>query len=306
MKQKYYRTYITTFETSTGLKYYAGMHESKYEDPKDDPYFGSGTVIRRAVKKYGKECIKSVEWFEHQTKDDMLLEEVRLISYLKSLYDESCLNIHSGGYGGNTLLYASDEEKESWAFKIGYTQRNRTPEYKAELSSKLSKSAKMERSSRSTEKKAEVAAKRKQTMDSRTPEEIEQYSHNVSVGTKLGWKNMPPEKRKKFGINQSKLITNMWATMDADTREDRLSGIRNRARKSEVWHNPLYSILWKVWNELGRPTKRSGIQNYCRSNNITDLDLKAIIKHFKKVVDNECALLYDVTQLSNITSGDEE
>lgn len=107
---KFYRTYITKVNLSSGIKYYAGKHESEYENPIDDPYVGSGMILKRAIAKYGISCIVGVEWFEHteNTVDD---EEVKLISQLKEKHGELCVNIASGGTGGHTQKYSSEEDK---------------------------------------------------------------------------------------------------------------------------------------------------------------------------------------------------
>lgn len=108
----FYRTYVTKFETSSGEKIYCGMHKSTHINPLSDPYCGSGLILRNAISKYGVSCIKSVEWFEHSTEEEMIEAEILLIS---SMVDNpNCTNIAYGGFGGNALRYASDERKEAF------------------------------------------------------------------------------------------------------------------------------------------------------------------------------------------------
>lgn len=133
---KYYRTYITTFETSTGLKVYAGKRGSKYENPKDDPYTGSGKLIRNAVKKYGPDCIQSIQWFDHIDETEMNTAETELILECKAKYGSKCVNLAKGGEGGYTLEYATDERKAEASAKRGAALKEAfaRPEVKAKKS----------------------------------------------------------------------------------------------------------------------------------------------------------------------------
>lgn len=123
MKPIYYRTYIFEFLTSSGVKYYAGKRKSRFKYPTDDPYNGSGRIITRAVAKYGVDSILRKKWFTHdmtsiEYPDEMLgLIEAELIDSCIFMYKDACCNLASGGSGGYTLKYASDEAKAKRALQ---------------------------------------------------------------------------------------------------------------------------------------------------------------------------------------------
>lgn len=128
-KKKYFRTYIVEFSTSTGVKYYAGQRTSKYQDPVDDPYTGSGKFIKRAVNKYGRDCINYIQWYNHADKAEMDQAEIALIAECKAKYGSKCVNIAGGGEGGNTLEYMTDEQKAEHSVKCSAAQNR--PDVKA-------------------------------------------------------------------------------------------------------------------------------------------------------------------------------
>ncbi len=74
-------------------KYYYGIHSTNNVD---DGYLGSGTNIRRAIKKYGKDAFerKIICVFDDRT--DALFYEKKIVS-TELLNDESCYNIVEGG-----------------------------------------------------------------------------------------------------------------------------------------------------------------------------------------------------------------
>lgn len=114
---KFYRTYITTFSRSDGMKVYVGKRTSRYQNPSDDPYYGSGNQISRAVSKYGKCCIVSIVWFNH-TRETLDYEEMKLISIVRGLVGDTCVNIADGGSGGDTMKYSSPVDKEARSRKL--------------------------------------------------------------------------------------------------------------------------------------------------------------------------------------------
>lgn len=119
-KTKYYRTYITHIETPNGYRVYAGKHESYYEQATQDPYYGSGHYPRSAVKKYGKSCIKNIEWFDHdlshlptevERSKQLGSIEIEFIKSVKEQYGDVCKNLAGGG-DGNVWVYADDAMRE--------------------------------------------------------------------------------------------------------------------------------------------------------------------------------------------------
>lgn len=80
-------------------------------------YFGSGTLLKRAIKKYGKENFK-IEILEKNilTEDECSIAEKHYISELNSLDKTVGYNIAIGGEGGDT--FSNNPNKESIRKKI--------------------------------------------------------------------------------------------------------------------------------------------------------------------------------------------
>jgi hypothetical protein len=78
-------------------KYYIGMH-SAYT--LDDGYLGSGTIIRRSIRKYGKENhVREIIEF-CKSKEDLPIRESQIITE-SVLADPLCINLRLGGSGNS-------------------------------------------------------------------------------------------------------------------------------------------------------------------------------------------------------------
>lgn len=95
-KQKRYH-YIYKTTNLINSKFYVGMHST--EDLNDE-YLGSGTYLRRSIRKYGNENFKLeiLEFFE--SRDELVEIELVNESLLK---DPLCMNLKLGGRGGWTI-----------------------------------------------------------------------------------------------------------------------------------------------------------------------------------------------------------
>lgn len=316
MKTKYYRTYITVFETSVGMRYYAGMHTSRYENSQDDPYFGSGNIIKHAVEKYGRDCIRSIEWFDHSSEEDMRVAEVQLISEVKLEYGDLCVNYGKGGVGGDTMRYATEIEKQQYSLKMSSAILERNSRYTEEertiIYGNISIGKKSDWDSRDEEYRREFGNKIRSSLNARSDEEKAMAAAIQSTVQKEAWSLVSESERKVRGEK----ISNGWANRTdqqkseyADkvrknnaimrsnkTEEEMLEwkrkqseSIRIAMRKSPVWKNPLYWSLWLLWCETG------GVKFHkrCKSDGLTDLCVGSIGKHFKRVVDGEESLMYN-------------
>ena len=93
------------------LKIYIG------QDSRNNPnYYGSGKLLIRAIKKYGKENFKKETIEECKTKDELDEKEIYWIKHYNSKCDKIGYNILDGG------SYMSDETK----LKIGNSLKGRT------------------------------------------------------------------------------------------------------------------------------------------------------------------------------------
>jgi group I intron endonuclease len=88
--------YLTTNKI-TGKKY-IGMCKSTHEKY----YFGSGSLITSAIKKYGKENFERIILQECDSFNEMCLAEKYWISYYNAVESQDFYNLHSGGVGGDS------------------------------------------------------------------------------------------------------------------------------------------------------------------------------------------------------------
>jgi ribulose bisphosphate carboxylase small subunit len=76
-------------------KFYIGAHET---DDEDDSYLGSGILLNKAIKKYGKDLFKREILIRCSSSEEMFNEEQRLIS--EHIENPLCYNLKKGGIGG--------------------------------------------------------------------------------------------------------------------------------------------------------------------------------------------------------------
>lgn len=102
--------YLTT--NLVNNKKYVGQHE--YAGKQLDPeYVGSGKLLSKAIKKYGKEnfSCEILEWCD--TKENLNIREKFWIDHYNAIDNENFYNLAAGGTGGFTMIGSSSEEKES-------------------------------------------------------------------------------------------------------------------------------------------------------------------------------------------------
>lgn len=105
MDNRIYFIYITT-NLINGKKY-IGKHFGYV----DDDYLGSGKLLKKAIKKYGKEAFKREIIDFSQTEEENCEKEQYYISLFDACHNDLFYNIHEGGAGGNTTEGLSLEEK---------------------------------------------------------------------------------------------------------------------------------------------------------------------------------------------------
>ena len=93
---KRYNIYKTT--NSVNGKFYWGVHNSLDEN---DGYLGSGTILRKAIKKYGKENFRRETKLLYDTAKEAYEDEARIVD-LKMVRRKDCYNEHVGGKGGSS------------------------------------------------------------------------------------------------------------------------------------------------------------------------------------------------------------
>ena len=112
-KYKYGYIYITT-NLINGKKY-IGKRARKVQETK---YFGSGTLINRAINKYGIENFRCdiIRWC--YSKKECSEMEKFYIQYYNAIKSDSYYNIAEGGIGGNTYAGKSEDEMKEISEKI--------------------------------------------------------------------------------------------------------------------------------------------------------------------------------------------
>jgi group I intron endonuclease len=94
MTHAFHLLYKTT-NIITG-KFYIGIHST---NNLEDGYLGSGILIARSLKKYGKENHK-IEIIEYCTDRVSLVEKEKAVVTLDLLNNPDCMNLALGGFGG--------------------------------------------------------------------------------------------------------------------------------------------------------------------------------------------------------------
>lgn len=96
---KYFVVYETT-NLANGRKY-IGCHKT---NDLDDGYLGSGTLLKRAVKKHGEDKFTRNDLFIFSNEDDMFAKEKELITD-DVLDSENYYNVNAGGNGGFSHIH---------------------------------------------------------------------------------------------------------------------------------------------------------------------------------------------------------
>lgn len=76
------------------------------KDQRNDPkYLGSGIILARAIRKYGRDNFVKEVLEECDDSDTLAKRERYWIAYYDAVNDPTSYNIHHGGHGGNTGAY---------------------------------------------------------------------------------------------------------------------------------------------------------------------------------------------------------
>lgn len=110
MKQFY--VYITT-NLINGKKY-IGQHYGKI----DDYYIGSGSLLKKAIEKYGKENFKKEILETCSSYDELNKAERKWIKYYNAVKEEMFYNIAEGGYNSNPCAGLSEEVEQARRKKL--------------------------------------------------------------------------------------------------------------------------------------------------------------------------------------------
>lgn len=103
-------------------------------------YLGSGVLLRKAIKKYGKENFEKTIIEECFSVEDLNAREVFWIKSLNSTDKKIGYNIAFGGTGGDTTTNLSDEKKKEKAQKFSESMKRvwNRPGYRERAANKMS------------------------------------------------------------------------------------------------------------------------------------------------------------------------
>jgi hypothetical protein len=142
-EKKYHYIYKTT-NLKNG-KFYIGMHST---NDLNDGYLGSGTRLRRSIRRNGKENFK-IEYLEFFDSRELLVEREKQLVNTDLLKNSNCMNLKQGGDGGFSLEATKNGRKKTDEFlesKYGSDFRkiisknyynNLTPEQRFNLTQKV-------------------------------------------------------------------------------------------------------------------------------------------------------------------------
>jgi hypothetical protein len=103
-------------------KFYIGKHNQRKNS--FDGYYGSGTLLKKAIKKYGKDNFVRVTLFMFDNEYDAYQQEIKVIN--ENLSNPLCYNLRSGGTGRN---YNSTKQSSYLQQKSALTRWNDPEQY---------------------------------------------------------------------------------------------------------------------------------------------------------------------------------
>lgn len=130
--------YVYLITNTINGKKYIGV-SMKCDKKSINNYFGSGTVIKEAIKKYGKENFKKEILKEFNSEIEAREYERQLITDLNAIDSPEYYNLVGGGHGGGVKGRVVNEEtkKKISQSLMGHKNYKPTEEHKKTLSDKF-------------------------------------------------------------------------------------------------------------------------------------------------------------------------
>lgn len=126
--------YIYLITNKVNNKQYVGQRTADFY--KDESYLGSGTLIKKAVSKYGKDNFKKELLEECDSKEELDLREKFWILKLNAVNDKKFYNLANGANGSAKGSKRSDDTKKKQSIKA--SQRVMDEETKNKISQTVS------------------------------------------------------------------------------------------------------------------------------------------------------------------------
>lgn len=177
-----YRYIYEIVNTVNGYTY-VGQRTSRCM-PVDDEYWGSGLLIRRAIKKYGLSVFhKCILAEDIESKEELDACEKFWIARRKA-QGYAQYNIAAGGSGGDTLKSQPGRKREANR-KRAATVAAKSPEWRATRAAEASRQSKARWRSLTPEQYAEVCERHRQTT-TQSYEDPEFYKRKCAINAKNG------------------------------------------------------------------------------------------------------------------------
>ena len=239
---KQYYVYMTT-NLLNGKKY-IGMHYGEL----DDNYLGSGSLLQRAINKYGSKNFKKEILQIAQSEEENAKNERELIKKYNAVADEMFYNIHEGGFGGDTWTGLPEEQKDERREQLSKMfSGSNNPRYGVHLSEETKQKIRDNRDTTymySDEYRAKMSlavSGEKNGMYGRNhTEESKQKMSESKKGTKTGMNNSNAKKIAAYkDAAHTQLIQVFDCIQDAlkfvNTRPNDYSGISKRMKENKPY-----------------------------------------------------------------------
>lgn len=194
--------------------------EKKFEE-----YFGSGVLIRKAIRKYGiNNFSKEVLTIAKSSSQLNRLEKI-YIALLRPEY-----NIAEGGLGGNNTKYYSVEQKELHKNKISLGMKNRSIESIQETNNKIRVSSLRRFQNETQEQYQARIATWKKTYHGKSLEDKKKESQKRSKALFSFWSSLSEKEKKEI---LSKRYLTFSETIQKRTEKEKID-ITNNYRKASI------------------------------------------------------------------------
>jgi len=107
MKKEKIYNYFYIINNLINGRFYLGVHST---NKLADGYFGSGTVLKQAIKKHGKENFELTPLKFFGTRKELLAFEKEIVNEkFLDYYKGICYNVNPGGKGGKRKIFTDNE-----------------------------------------------------------------------------------------------------------------------------------------------------------------------------------------------------
>ena len=207
--------YIYMTQNLINRKIYIGQSKRDIEESKD--YYGSGYIVNKAIKKYGKENFcKTILVKNINTKQKLNLLEKYYIKLLKSQDSGIGYNIADGGTGGNT-----GGMREETKIRKSTIKENGLTEFQEQ-------SRKAQNTMKQNGTDIILHTKRNITMIQENEEGLNTYQRNGKKCSET-WKNMSDEEKKRH----SDIRSNVWKNK-SEAKKNEFRKIRSILAKEQM------------------------------------------------------------------------